>query len=214
MYTRLPRSGPWSYVAAVQYFLVQVLVASRFRPSYSLAGNTISDLGNTGCGVWNGGHVCSPLHTLMNTSFVVLGLTVVIGSALVYPIFNRVRGTAVGFTLFAVGGSGVVLVGIFPEDAVPALHGTGAALPFLVGNLALVLLGRALDVPLWLRLYTALSGVVALAALVYYVSSHHLGLGQGGVERVVAYPQTVWQVVFGLSALAGRRPSPPAPVST
>lgn len=65
----------------------------RFSPSYSLAHNTISDLGDTTCGIFNGRPICSPLHVLMNISFVVLGLTMVAGSLLVSRTLARNRGT-------------------------------------------------------------------------------------------------------------------------
>jgi hypothetical membrane protein len=207
IYARRPLLGPWLYVASVQYFIAQVLVALRFSPGYSLTRNTISDLGNTRCAAWSGRYVCSPVHFVMNASLVVLGLTIIVGSALIYPAFKPARGTAAGFALFAIGGAGVVMVGVFPEDSVSALHGAGAAMPFLVGNIGLLLLGWSLTVPWWLRLYTTLTGGVALFALVLYASNHFLGLGQGGIERVVAYPQTVWQIVVGAYALT-RRPRP------
>jgi hypothetical membrane protein len=193
------------FVASVQYFLVQILVAGPFTPSYSAANNTISDLGNTHCAPWNGRLVCSPAHAWMNASFVLLGVTIILGSALIVPTFVRRQATRVGFALFALGGLGVVLVGVFPENTVSALHGFGATLPFLVGNVALVVLGWSLKVPGWLRLFTAISGTVALLALVVYTSGHTLGLGEGGIERVVAYPQTVWQIALGTYLLTARR---------
>ena len=201
VYARHPSLGPWLYVASAQFFLVQFLVGLRFSPGYSLVDNAISDLGNTSCGPWNSRYVCSPAHVWMNVSFVVLGVTIILGSALIYPAFLASRGTALGLGLFAVGGVGTVLVGVFPENGVAWLHGFGAALPFLVGNVGLVLLGRSMTAPSWLRLYTMLSGAVALLALVLYVSGTTLGLGDGGMERLVAYPQTVWQIVLGAYVL-------------
>jgi len=65
-----------------------------------------------------------PAHSLMNASFVVLGLTMILGSALIYPAFNPARWTAAGFGLFAIGGGGVVMAGVFPEDTVSGLHGS------------------------------------------------------------------------------------------
>jgi hypothetical protein len=43
-----------------------------------------------------------------------------------------------------------------------------------------------------------------------YASSHDLGLGEGGIERVVAYPQTVCLIVTGfyLAARSSARQGP------
>ncbi len=201
IYARHRSLGPWLYVAGAQFFVVQILAALRFSGDYSLTDNAISDLGNTACGDWSSRYVCSPAHVWMNVSFVALGATIMLGSALIYPAFHRSRPTALGFGMFALGGLGTVLVGLFPEDRVAGLHVLGAALPFLVGNLGLVLLGRSLAAPGWLRAYTSLTGGAALVGLVLYVSGATLGLGNGGMERVVAYPQTVWQIVLGTSVL-------------
>jgi hypothetical membrane protein len=94
-------------------------------------------------------------------------------------------------------GVGVVVVGIFPENTVSALHGLGATLPFTLGNVGVIVLGLSLELPRVLRLVTLTLGVIALAALVFYASSHYLGLGEGGIERLVAYPQTLWLILLG-----------------
>ena len=97
----------------------------------------------------------------------------------------------------AISGVGVIMVGLFPENSIPALHGIGAAIPFVLGNAALLILALSFEVPAVLRVYSFLSGVLALLGLVAYASNHYLGLGEGGIERVVAYPQTVVLVVIG-----------------
>jgi hypothetical membrane protein len=202
-----PRLGPILYAAGVQYFVVQLLVALRWSPPYSISRNTISDLGNTACGSWNGRYVCSPLHDLMNLSFIVLGVTTMAGSVLVYREFAQGRAAAAGFAAMAAAGLGTVMVGLFPENSVPALHGVGAALPFVLGNIALFVLAFALEMPVPLRAYAFFSGSVAILGLAAFASSHYLGLGEGGMERIVAYPQTIFLVVIGcyLIALAERR---------
>lgn len=159
--------------------------------------NTISDLGNSSCGVFNERYVCSPLHPLMNASFLYLGISMIIGSWLVSHLLNR-KTVSVGFGLFAIGGFGVILVALFPENTVPILHGIGAAFPFLIGNAGVVILGYSLQIPKGLKIYTLITGIMALGALGFYASSHYLGLGEGGIERVVAYPQTIWMTVIGL----------------
>ena len=199
---RHPRLGPLLYCSAIQYFLVQILVGIRFSPHYSLTRNTISDLGNSSCGIFNNRQICSPLHTLMNISFLTLGITMITGSLLLCQSFRKSRNAMVGFTFFALGGAGTALVGIFPENTVSALHGIGAALPFLIGNVGVVILGFSLEVPKILRIYTVLTGSIALAALGVYASGHYIGLGEGGLERVVAYPQTIWIIILGIYSLA------------
>jgi hypothetical protein len=87
--------------------------------------------------------------------------------------------------------------GVVPRNTVSALHGLGTAIPFVLGNASLVILAPSFRMPALLRLYTFLSGVIALLGLVVYASGHYLGLGEGGIERVVAYPQTVCLAVIG-----------------
>jgi hypothetical membrane protein len=134
----------------------------------------------------------------MNTSFIVLGAFMAIGSALIYNEFKKTRGSYIGFSLMTIAGFGTVLVGLFPENTISQFHSFGALLAFLFGNLALVVLGSVLDMPKSMRKYTLLSGFVGLFALILYGLKNFLGLGEGGMERVVAYPQTFWLITFGI----------------
>lgn len=191
------RLGPLCYLSSVQYFVVQLVVALRWSPRYSWSRNPISDLGNTSCANFHGRAVCSPLHGLMNLSFGVLGLTMIAGSMVLLFALPRTRVRTLGFSFMSVAGSGVALVGLSPENVAPSMHAIGAALPFVVGNVGVVLLGWSLPLPAALRRFSVAAGVVALTALVFYATGHDLGLGEGGLERLVAYPQTVWLIVVG-----------------
>lgn len=203
--------GLFLFLAAIQFFIVQAVVESSFVPRYSNTKNTISDLGNTVCGVFNSRYVCSPDHPFMNTSFIVLGVTMAIGSWLLMRKRKEKRNVTVGFSMFAIGGLGAVLVGLYPENTVPLFHGLGTAAPFLLGNIGLILLGISWPRPKLLRFYTVCTGTVALAALVSYASRHDLGIGEGGMERLVAYPQVIWMIVIGVYGLIrvalSRKPS-------
>jgi hypothetical membrane protein len=92
-----PKLGPVLYVAGLQYFAVQLLTALRWSPAYSISRDTISDLGNTACGTWNGHYVCSPLHDLMNWAFIVLGATMMAGSVPIFRHFAKGPMAAAGF---------------------------------------------------------------------------------------------------------------------
>jgi hypothetical membrane protein len=210
---RVPRLGPFLYLSSLQYFVVQLVVSLRWSPAYNLQRNTISDLGNTACGRFNGRFVCSPLHTLMNVSFIILGATMIAGSVLIGHALPPTRARKLGFSFLTIAGVGVVVVGIFPENTVSALHGLGATLPFTIGNVGVIVLGLSLALPRALRLVTLSLGTIALAALVFYASSHYLGLGEGGIERLVAYPQTVWLMLLGSYLLTQGRPTESTEVS-
>jgi hypothetical membrane protein len=194
------------YISSIQYLLAQVIVGLKFSPGYSLKTNTISDLGNTFCGNYGSRLVCSPLHPLMNISFVVVGVTMALGSLFAYHSLTKSRLTLVGFTMFGLGGIGTILVGLFPENTVANLHVLGATLPFLIGNIGLILLGYSLKMSRWLQTYTALTGLLCLIALSLFMTHSYLGIGQGGLERIVAYPQTIWMIVIGLYGLKKHRP--------
>lgn len=134
----------------------------------------------------------------MNASLIMLGICMVLGSALTAFHLARSRATVAGFAGMAASGAGVMMAGVFPENSIPAFHGLGAAVAFLAGNTGLVVLAFALQVPVVLRAYSFTSGALALLALASYASGHYAGLGEGGIERVVAYPQVVWLAVTGL----------------
>jgi hypothetical membrane protein len=195
---KYPLVGPTFWIVSLQYFITQLIVAKAWDLPYSFSQNTISDLGNSACGVYSDRFVCSPLFAYMDASFIVLGATMIAGSTLIYQEFRKNTGNLVGFIFMALAGLGTMMVGIFSENENATLHALGAALPFLLGNVALLIFSYSLGLGRKFRYYTRLSALVALVALVFFVSKHYLGLGQGGMERLVAHPQTVWLILFGI----------------
>jgi hypothetical protein len=45
--------------------------------------------------------------------------------------------------------------------------------------------------------FSVILGVVMLLALVLFASGTFLGLGKGGMERMIAYPALLWAIGFG-----------------
>ena len=195
---KYPLIGPAIWMLSVQYFVIQIIAGIAFKTTYNLRLNTISDLGNTVCGGFSGRYACSPLHNLMNASFILLGITMASGSLLIYQEFKKDLGTLIGFSLMAIAGLGTLMVGLFPENTISEFHIIGASLTFLIGNVALLILSNALVIPKLLRYYTFFSAVLALIALALFFTRNYLELGIGGMERLVAYPQTIWLIIFGI----------------
>jgi hypothetical membrane protein len=206
--------GPVMAALSAWYFLAQFVVGWVFNPArgshpagpqYSFVKNTISDLGNTACGAYGGSRVCSPRYIVMDLSFAALGLALAVGSLLIYreftnSAFPRERFAAIcGFILLAIAGLGAIFVGVFPENKNGVMHATGAGLAIGAGNLGILLLGLVLvSIPEGLRHFMLFSAAVSLVAGLAFALKHHFGLGAGGMERIAAYPETVWLIMFGM----------------
>jgi hypothetical membrane protein len=195
--------GPAIWMLSALYFLAQIVVGWVWNPPYSLVSNTISDLGNTACGPYGGSYVCSPRHELMNLSFILLGVIMASGSLLIYQEFTEREATEkfaarIGFTCLAIGGIGAVMVGAFPENIHHSLHVVGAGLAIGGGNLGILVLGLALPLPEGLHGYMVFFSVISITALVLFASQRYFGIGAGTMERIAAYPETIWLIRFGL----------------
>ncbi|MBC7581389.1 DUF998 domain-containing protein [Aeromicrobium sp.] len=196
---RYPLIGPIVWTLSAQYFIIQFVVARAWPRPYDWGLNLISDLGNTACGQYAGRYVCSPHHSLMNASFIVLGTTMAVGALVIYQEFEKTRGSIIGFSFMGLSGIGTVFVGVFPENTIAIMHGLGAFLALVIGNVSLLVIAASLrSVRPSFRLYTALSGTVSLVAFALFQFDMTIGLGRGGMERVAGYPQTVWLIAFGL----------------
>jgi hypothetical membrane protein len=91
-------------------------------------------------------------------------------------------------------GVGAVGVGFFPETT-GVFHAIFSLIVFLFGGLAAVSSFQVLQHPM--NLFSVLLGVISLAALVLFSTGNYAGLGQGGMERMIAYPALLWFVGFG-----------------
>jgi hypothetical membrane protein len=208
--------GAWSVLSVLQYFVAESAVIGAWAGSqpYDRRTGYISDLGAVHCGIYAGRDVCSPLHWLMNASFVVQGLGMLLGALLLASgllcVAARARAqvlpgrrkpwlTAIWVRILTgTAGAGTIIVGLVPEDAGSALHFVGAVVYFLAGGAALLLLGI-----LWLRQtplgwFILVCGVVSLAAL---VTGGLTGMDvpePGTLERLMGYPVTVGVAAAGL----------------
>jgi hypothetical membrane protein len=195
------RWGGALWVCCLQFFVAEAIAAADFSSSYSYHRNFISDLGALRCRAG-----CSPLHALMNVSFVLQGVLIFTGAVVVWPLFRRGALSWLALGLIAASGLGVAVVGLVPEDFKPGWHFLGAVEDFLLSNAGAALLGVALLRERRARAVGLLSiafGLIGLAGLGSLEMGHDLGLGFGGVERVAADPFPLW--IAGMGAwLIGR----------
>ena len=219
---RSVRHGAILWILGALEFIVGMAVTQiGYGSSYSLTNNYISDLGAVYCGLWKGRDICSPWHDVFNVSAVLLGLFLILGTILVRTGFPP-RGTrTVGLGLLIIAGLGSIGVGLSPEDVNLTVHSISAASAFVGAGLALLVLGVAMfrDTR-WdgFRAYTMISGLIALVAFVLFTTGEFVGLGVGGMERLIVAPVLLWSLVAGVHlvriptyaprGLAGVRPGP------
>jgi hypothetical membrane protein len=105
--------------AALEYVVTEAITAAAWKtPVYSYASNWISDLGATDCSTFQGREVCSTLHDVMNTGFIVQGVLFLIASILLLQLFSGAS-RYVSLVLALIYSIGFILVGSF--------HGSTAA---------------------------------------------------------------------------------------
>jgi hypothetical membrane protein len=200
-------AGALAFVGATQ-FIIALSIAQSIYPGYNVSSQPISDLGATCVSVLNNpgtspsssASVCTiPVTaTLFDSSVFLLGLLAFISACLIF----RAGSKALGVT-FMLGGIGAMGVGIFPETT-GSLHTLVSFVAFFFGGISAVISYRSTRPPL--SYFSVVLGVVTLLALVLYGTSTYLGLGQGGMERLIAYPALLWIVGFGASMMSRERP--------
>jgi len=186
-------AGTLFFIAATQ-FVLGLIIAETLYPGYSAYNNYISDLG------------IGPSSIIFNSSVFLLGLLLLIGT-----YFQR---HASGFKtvniLLILMASGAIGVGIFTKDF-RTIHGAVSSMAFFFAGLSAIASFKVLKKPF--SLITIILGMISLGALVLfscglitsgsltsdeaYDSNFFLGLGPGGMERMIVYPALMWLAGFG-----------------
>jgi hypothetical membrane protein len=169
-------------------FLIAMIVASSLYPGYSISRNYISDLGAT-C---RGGLcvVYQPSSIIFNSSSILLGALLISGSLFIRRGgMDRLFQTMIFFTVI-----GSLGVGLYPESY-GVLHTVSASIAFIFGASAAISSYRVLTG--YARFIASALGVLAIVFLALFITGYHLGLGPGGVERVLAYLELLFGVMFG-----------------
>ena len=174
------KAGAVVFVGAVQ-FSIFLIVAEALSPTYSVSSNYISDLGQ----------IFPASALVFNSSIFLFGVLVLAGSYFLQKAFKWTPGSA----LVALAGVGLIGVGSFPEGSSYGLHGIFSLLTFLFSALSAIVLARFQRKPMFY--FSAVLGLVSLFMLVGYVGEIYLGLGAGGMERMIVYPVLVWALGFG-----------------
>lgn len=184
-------AGILFFIAAAQ-FVIALIIAEALYPGYSISNNYISDLG------------VGPSSFIFNSSVFLVGLLLAAGTYMLGDI-KELKTSKILLYLTAIGAIGV---GIFTEDS-PVPHAIASMITFLFGGIAAIMSARTLKRPL--SLIGIIMGAMTLGALGLFAigpiisgtlggsardSFFYLGLGPGGMERMVVYPGLMWLTWF------------------
>lgn len=182
------KAGVAIFLGGVQFSLA-IILAEVYYPGYSVSTNTLSDLG-ANCSSSGSCVISQPSSMIINTSVIILGLLVIAGAYFLQKAFAWAPATA----LITLAGIGAIGVGVFPETA-GILHGIFSLIVFLFAGLTAIVTARFQRKPMFY--FSIVLGVATLVALFLYVGSEYLGLGPGGMERMIVYPALLWAIGFG-----------------
>jgi hypothetical membrane protein len=192
-YPRGKVAGTLFFIAVTQFVLC-LTIAEALYPGYSVSDNYISDLG------------VGPSAIVFNSSVFLLGLLLLAGTYFQRhnPNFKTLN---MLLLLMAIGAMGV---GIFTKDFTLA-HGAVSSAAFFFAGLSAIASFKVLPKPL--SLISIILGAMTLTALALfssgmltsgsltsttaYDSPFYMGLGPGGMERMIVYPALMWLAAFG-----------------
>lgn len=186
------KAGAVLFFGVAQFALLE-MVAEFVYPGYSVSQNRISDLGPPCVG--GGGCPSQSSWLLFDASIAVMGVAVILSGLLIQRYFRWKPFTG----MILVAGIGAVGVGIFNETAPYDLHGILSLVTFLAIGLSAILSFRLQKAPL--SYFAVIMGLLTLAFLVLYVPASGsegtaMGIGPGGLERLIVYPVLFWSLGF------------------
>ena len=181
MYTNKTLAGSLLFIGTA-WFLMGIVVSEALYPGYHVT-QMISDLG------------VGSTALVYNSSIIVFGIVLIASAYLL-----RKEGTDIWFSaLMALVGIGAIGVGIFPENT-GTPHVISAMIVFICGSIVAILSFRVFPTP-WAWFSGAL-GIITLVAIILLGAKCYLGLGAGGMERMIAYPLILWALGSGAFLMA------------
>ncbi len=163
--------------------LMGIITGEALYPGYHTGEMDISDL------AWE-----EPSATIFNAAMIVGGVMYSL-TAILLRHAGLPRSVTVPAFLMGVGGAGV---GIFPlYTGTP--HVIAALMTFGGGAITALMAGRTADSPFkYISIFLGTISLVSLALFAIMWKNDPFGpLGEGGIERWVAYANMVWAIGFG-----------------
>ena len=178
-------------IGSLYYLIAEAISATFFNASIfnTYVFHTISELG-----IPNGN---SPLFWLMNSAFILIGLTLLF--AVFYKFKDFIVKNNIIISIFTfITSIGVIVVGLIHGGNPLTLgyHAMGAVMAILGGNILLVLISRSMEDFGKYQQATLILGIIGLAA--FWIMFFSMGsIYMPVYERLSVYPLIVWSFLTG-----------------
>ena len=182
-------------IGSLYYILAEAISATFFNSSIfnTYIFHTISELGIPNAN--------SPLFLLMNSAFVLIGLTLLFGNFYRFKDFI-VKHKIICYILTVVTSMGVIIVGLVHggNPLTSGYHTLGAVMAILGGNVLLVLISRSMDEFELYQKVTLILGTIGLVA--FWIMFFNMGSVYMPVfERLSVYTLIMWSFLTGVYLL-------------
>ena len=182
-------------VGSLYYLIAEAISATFFKASLinTYIFHTISELGIPNAN--------SPLFWLMNSGFILIGLTLIFGYF--YKFKNYIVKTKIICSIFAlITALGVVIVGLIHggNPLTSGYHTLGAVMAILGGNILLVLISRSMgefENYQKITLFLGVMGLIAFWILFFNMENVYMPV----FERLSVYTLIIWCFLTGVYLL-------------
>ena len=182
-------------IGSLYYIIAEAISATFFNASLSTTYifHTISELGIPNAN--------SPLFWLMNSAFILIGLTLIFCNFYKFKDFI-VKNRIIFYIFTLITGIGVIIVGLIHGGNPFTLgyHMLGAMMAILGGNIMLVLISRSMSEFARYQKITLILGVLGL--IVFWIMFFNMELSYMPVfERLSVYTMIIWSFLSGVYIL-------------
>ena len=182
-------------IGSLYYLIAEAISATYFNASLfnTYVFHTISELGIP--------NPNSPLFWLMNSAFILIGLTLIFSNFYKLKDFI-VKNKSVFYIFTLITGLGVIIVGMIHggNPLTSGYHTLGAVMAILGGNILLVVTSRSMREFSAFQKVTLTLGIIGLVAfwiMFFSMDSSYMPV----FERLSVYPLVIWSFLAGLFLL-------------
>ena len=178
-------------LGSLYYLIAEAISATFFNDSLvnTYIFHTISELGIPS--------VNSPLFMLMNSAFILIGLTLLFGNFYRFKDLI-VKNKIIFYILTLITALGVIIVGLIHggNPLTSGYHTLGAVMAILGGNILLALISKSMDefgIYQKITLILGLIGLIVFWIMFFNMESIYMPV----FERLSVYPLVIWSLLTG-----------------